>query len=138
MKIERQTPQKAPQCPLPRRGSRYNGAWTSATSPGRGEADFIPFNPICCAQKAANEHPAPSESSIPLSKSSYQIGLKTASKGLGRLLPGRHPAGHLAMIPAATSPSQQRQWGQVNCLCLHLGSLPLPHARSPRMDLKSP
>lgn len=38
MKTQCQTPRKAFQCPLPRRGSHYNGAWTSAMSPGRGEA----------------------------------------------------------------------------------------------------
>lgn len=37
-KTECQTPRKAFQCPLPRRGSHYNGAWTSAMSPERGEA----------------------------------------------------------------------------------------------------
>lgn len=78
VKTEPRLPRKASQRPLPRRGSRCNGAWTAARSLGRGQADFIPLNLICWAQKAANEQPASSESSIPLSKSSYQIGLKTA------------------------------------------------------------
>lgn len=97
MKTERQTPRKAFQRPLPRRGSLYNGAWTSATSPGRGQADFIPLNLICWAQKAANEQPASSESSIPLSKSSYQIGLKNRLKGAAWTVPIKAscwPSGH--------------------------------------------
>lgn len=53
--------------------------------PGRGEANFISLNPIWWAQKAVNEQPVSLESSISLSKSSYQIGPKTASKGPGRL-----------------------------------------------------
>lgn len=100
MKTECQTPRKAFQCPLPRRGSHYNGAWTSAMSPGRGEAISFHLTQFAGPRRRlmSRQHP---RSQIPLSKSSYQIGLKTASKGPGGLFPTRHPAGHMATVPAA-------------------------------------
>lgn len=115
MNTECQTPRKAFRCPLPRRGFHYNGAWTSATSPGRGKADSIPLNPICQAQRAANEQPEPSESSIPLSKSSYQISLKTTSKGPGQLSPKRHlrPYGHDSCCQHPPHPQHQQERGKL-------------------------
>lgn len=100
MKTECQTPRKAFQCPLPRRGSHYNGAWTSAMSPGRGEAISFHLTQFAGPRRrlTSRQHP---RSQIPLSKSSYQIGLKTASKGPGGLFPTRHPAGHMATAPPA-------------------------------------
>lgn len=95
--------------------------------PREGRSDFIPLNPICQAQKAANEQPAASESSIPLSKSSYQTGLKAASKGARLTATSEASCRPDGRGPSSASVAEGTSWAFV----FALGSPPFPQTPDP-------
>lgn len=135
MKTEHQTPRKAFQCPLPRRGSPYNGAWISAMSQGGEKPISFHLTQFGGHRRRLMSSLCPWSHRYHFPNQVTKLVLKPLQRGQADL-PTRHPRGHMATVPVLGIVASASAAEGVSWLPLSLfGGLPFPECLMPRGEL---